>query len=380
MQHALESVGAEVYFCLCPIRPIQSRYQEGVMEGSWGDHFFVLNSGRLGLGTSQQQILDKLKHLSERWSLTRRLHRVNDCMLADGYICKSLQQEFEHLVDRIRPDFVVAEYAILSKLVQNLPPSVVRVLDTHDRFADRNDRIRAAGGGGLWFSLTGSQEAKLLKRFDHVLAIQKHEGRLFETLLASSPSEVHVVDVLAGARRKRFHANNSHVMGFIGSNTKHNREGLRRFLDKHWINIRSQMPSVEFHVAGMVYEELVKWKQHGVSFLGRVGSLGDFYDDCCFMVNPCITGSGLKIKSLEAMEYGKPLVTTPEGVCGLEEAENRAIVSLPLDDEKYSQACVNLYADEAARRRMGDDALSIVNRMRETSITGLKDLIARKNL
>jgi hypothetical protein len=52
--------------------------------------------------------------------------------------------------------------------------------------------------------------------------------------------------------------------------------------------------------------------------VGSVDALSDFYKDCDVVINPERGGTGIKIKSLDAMAHGMPLLTTVAGAIGLQ--------------------------------------------------------------
>ena len=54
-----------------------------------------------------------------------------------------------------------------------------------------------------------------------------------------------------------------------------------------------------------------------IRLLGHVENLAEFYNSVDVVINPVEFGTGLKIKSVEGLAFGKPLITTPEGVVGL---------------------------------------------------------------
>jgi succinoglycan biosynthesis protein ExoO len=62
----------------------------------------------------------------------------------------------------------------------------------------------------------------------------------------------------------------------------------------------------------------------GVLALGYVKDLEDFYRQVDVVVSPLRMGGGLKIKNVEALCKGKPLVTTPIGAEGLDDGAGSA--------------------------------------------------------
>ena len=69
------------------------------------------------------------------------------------------------------------------------------------------------------------------------------------------------------------------------------------------------MPHAELAIAGSICEALSGHKD--VVLMGMLDDLSTAYESAAIVVNPMQFGTGLKIKSLEAMSYSKPLVTTP---------------------------------------------------------------------
>jgi polysaccharide biosynthesis protein PslH len=338
----LTQLGCDVTFILCPIKAMNSRKSGDRMSEVYGAQYIELNKGEVCRGSYGAALLNKLKKLIQPTG-TKRSNQLHDFIFEDGFIDGKVQREFENIVAEIQPDLVVVEYVFLSKLIVNLSSKITTAVDTHDCFSDRNERIRKAGGTGFWLSLTQKQERKLLERFDHVIAIQKNEGAFFKTLLNDKIGRIITLSILSPPKLNIAScAKNQYQIGFIGSSNKHNLEGLKIFLDLHWQRIRDEIPSATLIVVGAKYLELAKWSEYGVIFAGRVDNLGDFYQQSAIIINPCITGSGLKIKSVEAMSYGNPLVTTKEGAEGLEEANVCGLFIEDLHSDMFAISCINL--------------------------------------
>jgi hypothetical protein len=353
----LESLGCEVHFILHPIREISDRRNGDAMVEHYGPRYYELNNGQIFEGTWYQRLLNFFK----RKTPLKKFAFIKDKIFEDAYVTSSLSEEFKSIVEKVKPTAVICEYVLLSKLVEGLEENIVRIVDTHDRFANRNKRIRESNGHGLWWELTDNQERFLLKRFHYVLAIQRNEAKLFSSCLEGLNTKVVTLDILEPARRQVYLTDNSHVVGFIGSQNQHNKEGLECFLESHWDNIRSTMPNAELHVAGAIYTEIEARKIPGVRFLGRVDSLAEFYDSCAFCINPCLTGSGLKIKSVESLAYGKPLVTSSEGAEGIEHANGKGIFIFSIKDKGFGDTCIALLENRGLTNEMGSAALDFVN-------------------
>jgi glycosyltransferase involved in cell wall biosynthesis len=97
-----------------------------------------------------------------------------------------------------------------------------------------------------------------------------------------------------------------------------NVRGLQEFLRFAWPAIRQEVPEAELVVAGAVSEGVRGLS--GVNALGRVDDLAELYRSARVVINPAHAGTGLKIKTLEALSQLRPIVTWPTGVEGLPDA------------------------------------------------------------
>lgn len=109
----------------------------------------------------------------------------------------------------------------------------------------------------------------------------------------------------------------------LGSmNWSPNVEGVEWFLDEVWPEIYEQHPELTFTIAGYgIPESISSRKDEGVIIAGAVPSANEFMLAHDLMVVPLLSGSGIRIKIVEAMALGKVVITTTVGAQGLD-AEN----------------------------------------------------------
>jgi hypothetical protein len=81
-------------------------------------------------------------------------------------------------------------------------------------------------------------------------------------------------------------------------------------------------------------------------------SLEPAYLTAQVVVNPMRFGTGLKIKSLEAMGYARALVTTPVGAEGLSSGSQEAFLE-ETNNESFADRVVGLLRDQTAATELG---------------------------
>jgi len=104
---------------------------------------------------------------------------------------------------------------------------------------------------------------------------------------------------------------------YVASDNPLNVRGLRDFLRYAWPWILRDVPGAELVVTGRV-GRAVPPDSPGVRVTGTVEDLRALYREARVVINPAVAGTGLKIKTLEALCHFRPLVTWPHGVEGLD--------------------------------------------------------------
>jgi glycosyltransferase involved in cell wall biosynthesis len=84
-----------------------------------------------------------------------------------------------------------------------------------------------------------------------------------------------------------------------------------------WPQIKAAQPAATLHVVGRVGDACQSDDQ-AIRYSPWISAVAEVYKDARVIINPVIAGTGLKIKSAEALAHGKPLVAWTNGVEGLD--------------------------------------------------------------
>jgi glycosyltransferase involved in cell wall biosynthesis len=103
-----------------------------------------------------------------------------------------------------------------------------------------------------------------------------------------------------------------------------------------------QVPGAELVVAGRGTERF--------GGLGEVESAREVFQRFSLLLFPLPRGSGMKVKVLEAIASGVPVVTTPAGAEGIEPSDGVVVETEP---RALAAAAAELLSDEQARRERG---------------------------
>jgi len=125
------------------------------------------------------------------------------------------------------------------------------------------------------------------------------------------------------------------TVGVIGSMYWYpSRSGADRALQM-WPAIRRQVPDARLLLAGWESQEYFghRFPIEGAELLGAVEDPQDFFGQISTLLYPPTRGSGFKIKVLEAMAYGRPVVSNYEGLEGVMDRTDLVPVRAESDDD-----------------------------------------------
>jgi len=176
-------------------------------------------------------------------------------------------------------------------------------------------------------------QRKMLERIDKYLFISSKEHERFRTRNPQAQSLFLPPPVAEGHFRSNAFRN-KHVV-FVGSLfMPNNREAIEWYLARvHPLLLRE--PGYRFIVAGNSRKQSLSWLEAydltNVTVHDTPESLDEIYRDGCLFVNPMQNGAGVKLKTIEAIQNGLPVVTTSIGCegTGLADGEHILVADTP---------------------------------------------------
>ncbi len=144
------------------------------------------------------------------------------------------------------------------------------------------------------------------------------------------------------------------VVGLLGSmHWNPSRSAAERLLTRIWPEINRRMPAARLMIAGWNAQKYLGkfMPMKNVQLEENLKHPTDFFSRAAVMVYAPSKGSGMKIKVLESMAYGTPVVTTWEGVEGVEYA-NGGHCWVEEDDLEIANKVLRLLENREERKSM----------------------------
>jgi glycosyltransferase involved in cell wall biosynthesis len=290
---------------------------------------------------SRPHLEDFCETVVEPWappprSWVRRLGMVSRA-IKDGYplfVSPHYHMEVMEAVRRVtsfvRFDAVQIEHSFLHPYLSAVPYSkdIAKIITVHNIDFIRLKRISKRmplNLKRLYFMLVAAHmrrsEIACLNRFDYVVVMSPLETRI----LANYMVKGRIVEVPNGVDVESIRPiplgvleRNKTVL-FVGSmDYEANKDGVSWFCNAVWPHIRNKHRDVEFWIVGRnPCARIRSFGSHGVVVTGTVDDVMPYYRQARVCIAPLRAGGGTRLKILEAMAHGIPVVTTTLGAEGI---------------------------------------------------------------
>ena len=135
-----------------------------------------------------------------------------------------------------------------------------------------------------------------------------------------------------------------------------------------WPKITVRLPEVELHLAGRYMTDwLTGLSIPRIIVDGEVPDVWEYMQRFSIMVVPLFSGSGIRIKIVEAMAAGKAIITTSIGAEGIN-YENGQHLLIAKDAKSFADAIVRLCNDSALRETLGRNARTLISKEHDNTL------------
>ena len=203
-------------------------------------------------------------------------------------------------------------------------------------------------------------ELEHINDYDGVVCITRPDAQYFQANGCRRP----VTDIPFGIASPELADNvgvEENTLFHIGSmDWMPNEESIRWFLREVWPMLHRELPQVRLYLAGRkMPRDLMELQTDGVTVVGEVPDANYFIASKQINIVPLLSGSGIRVKIIEAMSIGKPVVTTTIGAQGIDytDDENLLIADTPADFVRQISRCVN---DKDFCQRIGQNAFNLI--------------------
>ena len=273
-----------------------------------------------------------------------------------------------------------APYAILLKRTPRVFEEV-ELATIHEQFIRQHSLISRIRYGLTWWKYARYMSG-LLSTFDGCTVVSEQEQELILSITPDSQPPIIVpngVDLTINTGN--FGAIQPDTLIYSGALTYDaNFDAMEFFLRDIFPLVKTQRPGVRMRITGgyngVPVERLPLGD--GVELTGYLNDIQSAVAQSCVCVVPLRMGGGTRLKILEAMALGTPVVSTSKGADGLEITHGQDIL-IANDPGDFAQTLVQLLGDENLRAKLSANGRRLVEEKYswETCVHQLEQLLCR---
>jgi len=256
------------------------------------------------------------------------------------------KRAFKKILKNNNYDYIFINYASWATLVEDnhLTKKSIKVIDTHDFITAQ---LQKKVNIGQAFK----EEIRRISLFDIALAISVEEQYIFSQfcknkvvlapMMLDKPQNIHNIN------------EKSFDLIYVASDNVHNQKAANWFFKDVYPLLST---NVQICVIGQINEHL-SIKAPNVVSVNFAEDLSIYYQNAKVALCPMLTGTGTKIKVVEALSYGLPIVCNTRGIDGLiNKTDNGCLVSD--DPVEFGNNIMKLLTDESEYKKQAENAFA----------------------
>ncbi len=295
---------------------------------------------------------------------------------------RAMHRQLQALVQRERFDAIYADQLAMAPYAlhaaQSAPRPPLLVLDAHNAYYLIPQRL-APAAPHLPLRLFLQREARLIARYEagayprfhHLLTVAPADRAAIETLLPPTPPpHIHTMPICVAADAPPLarHPAPNALLLLGGLHWPPNADGARWFLRHVWPLIRQQAPAARLFIVGArppadiqaaatdpIPTHPDQAPPASVTVAGYAHDLRPFLEAAAALIVPLRSGGGMRVKIIEAMQWGLPIVSTTIGCEGIEALPDHDIL-IADDPPALAQAALRLLQDPTLGRQLAANA------------------------
>lgn len=225
----------------------------------------------------------------------------------------------------LKPAYVLANNLHMGSYVDSVPeiPMVLREQNVEHVWMGRYARSRGATPAGFYARVQAGRlkrvEASLCRAASLTLAIQERETEILRALAPGARIETLPIGIDWNRYPKPRPAAPPVLLLAASFSWEPNVTGAIRFLEEGWPRVRAAAPGARLRLAGKGPPAVLEAaaRRAGAEVAANVPSMPDEFARATLLLVPLWIGAGARVKIVEALGAGLPVVATPFACEGL---------------------------------------------------------------
>lgn len=242
------------------------------------------------------------------------------------------KNQFSKILKDNQYDYIIISYTYWAELIRENKhlKEAKLIIDTHDFLTSQFQNHKRFNLGKYF-----NKEVELLNLFQKIWVISSDENYVFSQFVSSDVITIpHALEV-----KFQLNSTKKYDLVYVASSNEHNVKSAKWFFEEVYPKLNT---TLSICVVGKINEYIPELPN--VTKIHFVEDLNQVYSESRVAICPMLSGTGLKIKVVEALSYGLPVVCNPRGIDGLINKTNNGCL-VTVDASIFSKYIEQLLTD-----------------------------------
>lgn len=302
-------------------------------------------------------------------------------LFAYKYYKKNIKEKIREIYERNKIDLVHLDMLPLYEYVNNINKTPF-VLTNHNVESLRLMRRASNENNKIMRHLLKVQANKLfdyekmvMKSTSHCIVVSEDDKKYLKEFNPSCNFYVipNGVDTKYYRPERNESDQRSEILWIGNMADPYNRQGIQYFVKEIFDSVVQQIPDILWTVVGKEPpDELISLQKqypNNIQIIGYVDDVREYYNKANVLVVPLLSGSGTKLKVIEGLGMGMPIVTTSIGAEGIDVQPGRDI-EIANSSYDFAKSVINLLQNKTKRDEIKINARRIATEKYDWNIIG----------
>lgn len=275
----------------------------------------------------------------------------------------SKRKEILSYIEEVNPDIIFFDFSILGKLITKLDKKYKTIVYMHNvekDYAYNKVKNESLFYLPLYFSYKAN-EKKIMEYVDYIICLNERDRRRVEEIYDRKVDLLVPITFKDCFNEEYIDYKKDKILLFVGSNFGPNLNGVIWFVKK----VMPYLPDYKLLIVGKDMEKnRNELSADNVEVIGTVEDMSLYYYKSDAIVIPILYGDGMKVKTAEAMMYGKTIFATQEALEGYNVNGVKNIYEC--NTEKQFVDSIKRYMERDSRQRFNETIRSFFLQNYET--------------
>jgi len=265
-----------------------------------------------------------------------------------GLFCKFTINKFQQIL-RNKYDYIVYTRSFNNKFAEICKEEKVKqICLVEDIFSINQYQNNKEFALGKAFE----EEFKFFEKMNKLIFISQNEKLFFDSVL---DTENHLIPHFLSS--KTMSPNKKiYDICYVASNNHHNTKSIKWWLKNVYPKLDKKLKII---FVGKICERIKEKENYkNIEFINFVENLDAIYSKSKVAICPMLTGTGLKIKIVEALSFGLPIVCTNKGAVGF---DNKGSCLIENDAINFAKTIQKLIKDKKLYNKQSKLSLKVFN-------------------